>query len=340
MKRRPGRATVNRGGCAAEPLSEPAPETTSLPAEENVARRWQSLAVILVAVLMAQFDLFVVNVAAPSIQAGLHATPASIQTAVGAYSLTYGALLITGGRLGDAFGQAFMLRTGMLLFAGASVLCAISQSGTELVIARVLQGACAALMVPQVLGLVTRLFPVSERRIATSWFGVTLGLGAVLGQSLGGVLVSHSPFGYGWRTIFIVVVPLSLAAAAGVARLMPARPTGRAVTADPPGLIGLSATLLLLFLCLTLLPDNGWPWWDWTLVAAAVCIGSATIHWERLTRRRNGNPIIDTGLFGDRTFQIGLIVNGAYFLAFGGFLFATTFTLQSGIGGKLLRNLG
>jgi MFS family permease len=200
---------------------------------------------------MAQFDLFVVNVAAPSIQAGLHATPASIQTAVGTYSLTYGAFLITGGRLGDAFGQAFMLRIGMVLFAASSVLCAISQTSIELIAGRVLQGACAAIMVPQVLALalVTRLFPVSERRVATSWFGVTLGLGAVLGQSLGGVLVSHSPFGYGWRTIFLIVVPLSLAASVGVARLLPGRPQNRAVAADPIGLAGFSASAVAGHVC-------------------------------------------------------------------------------------------
>lgn len=307
-------------------------EGRQLLAEGTAIRRWQSLAVILIAVLMAQFDLFVVNVAAPSIQAGLHATPASIQTAVGAYSLTYGTFLITGGRLGDAFGQAFMLRIGMVLFAASSVLCAISQTSIELIAGRVLQGACAAIMVPQVLALVTRLFPVSERRVATSWFGVTLGLGAVLGQSLGGVLVSHSPFGYGWRTIFLIVVPLSLAASIGVARLLPGRPQGRTVAADPVGLAGFSATLLLLFACLTLLPDNGWPPWDWALVAAAGCTGAATIWWEKRTSRRNGNPIIDTVLFRNRTFQIGLLVNAAYFLAFGGFLFAMTFTLQNGIG--------
>ena len=81
-----------------------------------------------------------------------------------------------------------------------------------------------------------------------------------------------------------------------------------------------------------MLPDNGWPAWDWALVAAAALAGAATIWWEKLTSRRNGNPIIDTTLFRNRTFQIGLLVNAAYFLAFGGFLFAMTFTLQNGIG--------
>jgi hypothetical protein len=81
-----------------------------------------------------------------------------------------------------------------------------------------------------------------------------------------------------------------------------------------------------------LLPDNGWPPWDWALVAAAALAGAVTVRWEQLTSRRDGNPIIDTVLFGNRTFQIGLLVNAVYFLAFGGFLFAMTFTLQNGIG--------
>ena len=299
---------------------------------QTVTNRRQSLAVILIGVLMAQFDLFVVNVAAPSIQADLHASAAAIQTAVGSYSLAYGALLITGGRLGDAFGHAFMLRLGMLSFACASALCAVSRSGSQLVAGRALQGACAAVMVPQVLALVTRLFPVSERRAATSWFGVTLGLGAVLGQSLGGVLVTSTLFGSGWRAIFLIVIPLALSAALAITKLMPCGPAGGTMAADPAGMAGFSASLLLLFLCLTLLPDHGWTWWDWALVAAAAGIGAVTARWERAVSTKKGNPVIDTVLLRNRVFQVGLTVNAAYFLAFGGFLFAMTFTLQSGLG--------
>jgi MFS family permease len=107
--------------------------------------------VILLGTLMAQFDLFVVNVAAPTLQAGLHTTTGVIQLAVGGYSLTYGTLLMTGGRLGDIFGPRTLLRVGMISLAVASGACTLCQTGPQLVAARLVQGACAALMVPQVL---------------------------------------------------------------------------------------------------------------------------------------------------------------------------------------------
>ena len=126
----------------------PALEAGSQPAVQG--RHWRALPAILLGSLLAQFDLFVVNVAAPSVQAGLHATTGLLQLAVGGYSLTYGTLLMAGGRFGDVLGARSLLRAGMVAFAIASGVCALSQTGPELVAARVAQGACAAVMVPQV----------------------------------------------------------------------------------------------------------------------------------------------------------------------------------------------
>lgn len=292
------------------------------------------MAAILLGTLIAQFDLFVVNVAAPSIQSDLHVSTGLVQIAVGGYSLTYGSLLVAGGRLGDAVGSAFLLKVGMIAFAAASVLCALCQTGPQLVIARLLQGGCAALMVPQVLALITHLFPPEDRSKATSWFGVTLGLGAVLGQALGGVLVAHAPFQLGWRSVFLVVVPVAVVAAWAVSRQFPTRERGHVHTwraFDPAGLAGLTGSLLLIFVAVTLAPDNGWPWWSWLLIGAGSLCMLATIRWESYLSRRGDGAILDTALFRQRTVQIGLAVNSAYFLAFGGVLFVLTFTLQAGL---------
>ena len=213
---------VNCGG--------PASEAGSLPAARG--RAWRALPAILLGSLLAQFDLFVVNVAAPSVQAGLHATTGLLQLAVGGYSLTYGTLLMAGGRFGDVLGARSLLRAGMVAFAIASGACALCQTGPELVAARVAQGACAAVMVPQVLALVTRLFTPAERGKATAWFGVTLGLGAVLGQALGGFLVTHAPWGLSWRMVFLIVIPVALSGAWLIGRSVPAGPS-RARTAGP-----------------------------------------------------------------------------------------------------------
>ncbi len=307
-------------------------------AQYTPGQRWRRLAVILIATLMAQFDLFVVNVAAPGIQTDLHASTAAMQVIIGGYSLTYGTLLIAGGRLGDALGTAYMLRIGMLLFGVTSLLCAVCTNSTELALARLLQGACAAMMVPQVLSLVTVLFPPDQRRQAAAWFGVTLGLGAALGQSVGGLLVSTAVFGAGWRTIFLIVVPPAVLGAIAVGKMLPAARIGSARISDPLGLAGLSAALLMLFLFLTIAPDHHWPTWGWILVAAAVSVGAVTIRAERRLGKRGGHPIIDTELFAHRTFQVGLLVNAAYFFAFGGFLFAMTFTLQDGLHEAAIRS--
>jgi MFS family permease len=121
--------------------------------------------------------------------------------------------------------------------------------------------------------LVTRLFTPVERGKATAWFGVTLGLGAVLGQALGGFLVTHAPWGLSWRMVFLVVLPIALPGAWLVGRSVPAESsqarTGRPGV-DPVGLTSLSASLLLIFAAVTLAPGSNWPWWGWLLVVLGV----------------------------------------------------------------------
>ena len=317
-------AQASREGSDDEALSRPA----------AASRHWRALPAILLGSLLAQFDLFVVNVAAPSVQSGLHATTGLLQLAVGGYSLAYGTLLIAGGRLGDVLGHRSLLRAGMISFAVASGLCALCQTGPELVAARIIQGACAAVMVPQVLALVTRLFTPAERGRATAWFGVTLGLGAVLGQVLGGFLVESAPWGLSWRAIFLVVLPVALPGAWLIGRIVPADPS-RASAArpgvDPAGLGGLSAGLLLIFAAVTLAPESHWPWWGWLLIAVGGLAVTATVRWEKLQAARGQPVVIDPALFRHGVFRIGLGINSAYFLAFGGVLFVMTYTLQEGL---------
>jgi MFS family permease len=298
------------------------------------SRHWRALPAILLGSLLAQFDLFVVNVAAPSVQAGLHATTGLLQLAVGGYSLTYGTLLMTGGRLGDVFGPRSLLRAGMISFAIASGVCALCQTGPELVAARIVQGACAAVMVPQVLALVTRLFTPAERGKATAWFGVTLGLGAVLGQALGGFLVIHAPWGLSWRMIFLVVLPVALPGAWLIGRNVPAESSGARAArpgVDPVGLAGLSSGLLLVFAAVTLAPGSNWPWWGWLLIVLGGLAITATVRWENRQATLGQPAVIDTALFRQGVFRVGLAINSAYFLAFGGVLFVMTYTLQAGL---------
>ena len=140
------------------------------------------LPVVLVAIFMAQFDLYVVNVALPVLQLDLGAGQAALQLVVAGYAFTYAAGLITGGRLGDLLGHRRMYMIGMLAFGATSLLAGVAQTSGQLVVMRLLQGLASAVMVPQVLGLITAHVPQAARVKALSWYGVTIGVGAVAGQ--------------------------------------------------------------------------------------------------------------------------------------------------------------
>ena len=149
------------------------------------------LPVVLLAMFMAGFDIWVVNVAAPSLQRDLHVSDAALQLIVGGYAFMYASGMVTGGRLGDLVGYRRMFMVGVAAFAVASLLCGLAQSPTELVVARLLQGLTGAAMVPQVLALITATFPPQERSRALAWFGVTMGLAFVSGQILGEIGRAH-----------------------------------------------------------------------------------------------------------------------------------------------------
>jgi MFS family permease len=187
------------------------------------------LPVVLLAMFMAGFDIWVVNVAAPSLQRDLHVSDAALQLVVGGYAFMYAS-----GRLGDLLGYRRLFMIGVASFAAASLLCGLAQSPAELVAARLLQGLTGAAMVPQVLALITAIFPPAERSRALSWFGVTIGLAFVSGQILGGLLLQANILGLGWRPIFLVNVPVGAAALIAAALVIP-RVGGSAQAAARPG---------------------------------------------------------------------------------------------------------
>lgn len=305
-------------------------------------RRWAMLPVILIATFMAQFDLYVVNVALPLLHRDLHAGEAALQLIIGGYAFVYAAGLITGGRLGDIYGHRRMFAAGMTAFGIASLLCAVAQSPMELVAARLLQGLTAAAMVPQVLALIGTVFPGPERTRALSLFGVTIGVGAVAGQILGGLLLNADLFGLGWRVIFFVNIPIATVTATIAARLLPAhqaraqqtRKTGTLSRSavDPVGALGISVSLALALVPLTLGRSQGWPTWTWISLCAAAPAMAAVLWWERRVATRGGQPILDTAMFRDPAFNWGLGTSITMFASFFGFVFSLTLVLQNGFG--------
>ena len=300
-------------------------------------RRWLMLPVVLVAMFMAGFDIWAVNVAAPSLQRDLHVSDAALQLIVGGYAFMYASGMVTGGRLGDLFGYRRMFMIGVLSFAAASLLCGLAQSSGELVAARLLQGLTGAVMVPQVLALITAAFPVPERGRALAWFGVTMGIGFVSGQILGGGLLEADVFGLGWRAIFLVNVPVGVLALIAAAIVVPPAWGQRRPRLDPLGAAGVSVSLALALVPLTLGRDQGWPPWTWVSLAAALPLLGLTVAWERRLARRGGDPLLDLPLFRDRVFSAGLAVNFGLVFFFASFMFVLTLLLQAGLGQPPLR---
>ncbi len=314
----------------ADRASSPAQPQPLRPGPEP--RRWLMLPVVLLAMFMAGFDIWVVNVAAPSLQRDLHVSDAALQLIVGGYAFMYASGMVTGGRLGDLLGYRRMFMIGVASFAAASLLCGLAQSPAELVAARLLQGLTGAAMVPQVLALITAIFPVSERSRALSWFGVTIGLSFVSGQILGGLLLQANVLGLTWRPIFLVNVPVGAAALIAAALVIPRTGGQRRPRLDPVGALGVSGSLALALVPLTLGHDEGWPAWTWVSMAASVPAFVLTVIWERRLARRGGEPLLDLALFRDRAFSAGIGVNSALLFFFGSFMFVLTLLLQIGLG--------
>jgi EmrB/QacA subfamily drug resistance transporter len=289
--------------------------------------------VLLSAWFMAQFDFFVVNVAAPSFQHELDAGPAALQLIVGGYIFAYAGGMITGGRLGDLYGYRRLFVGGMIAFALASLLCGVAASSTQLVVARLLQGLTAAVMVPQVLAVITSVFPAETRPRALGWYGAAGGLGSIAGQVLGGLLLTADVFGLGWRAIFLINVPIGAVAAVLAVRLLPRRiEPGHRARLDPLGAFGIAATLALLLVPLVLGHELGWPAWTWICMAAALPAGALTTTWQRRLGARGGQPILDMALFRVGSYVAGIAASAAFLAYFASFMFTLTLLLQDGLG--------
>ncbi|HVY99665.1 MAG TPA: MFS transporter [Dongiaceae bacterium] len=175
-------------------------------------RHWLGLAVLLCGSFVTVLDAMIVQIAIPSIARGLHAGGAALELMIAGYSLGYGVLLVTGGRLGDIHGRKRTFLIGMAAFTVASVLCGVAPSAATLVVARVVQGMTASLVLPQVLASIRVGFNGDERRRAFGIMGLVIGIAAASGQLVGGFLIGSDLWGLGWRLVFLVNLPIGIAA--------------------------------------------------------------------------------------------------------------------------------
>src|SRR5438445_6524906 len=244
-------------------------------------QRWSALAVMLCAVFLAAIDFNVVTIAIPSIQRGLRTNFGEIQLIVAGYALSFAVLLITGGRLGDLYGRRRMYVIGMAGFTIASALCGFARSPTALVGSRVLQGAFAAVMVPQALSFIQVTFTAREQSLAYAIYGIIIGFGMIAGQVLGGLLVSANLFGLGWRPVFLVNLPVGAVAMAFAWWLVRESRAPGGLKLDPGGVVLVSAALTLLLYPLIRGESAGWPPWTWASLAAAAVLIVMFARYER-----------------------------------------------------------
>jgi EmrB/QacA subfamily drug resistance transporter len=275
------------------------------------AATWAPLAVILCGTFVYVLDFFVVNVALPSIQRGLAASPAAIEWIVAGYGLSSAAFLITGGRLGDHYGRRKMFCAGIAVFTVASALCGAAPDAGFLIAARLAQGIGGAVMAPNVLSILGTTYSGPARVKAISVYGMVMGLAAVGGQLIGGLLISANVAGLGWRLIFWVNVPVGIAALALARRLVPESRaaesgTGSAGRLDLRGAALLTAALVAILLPLLDGRQQRWPAWSWACLAAGpVILGLFAVHLRRAARHA-GHPLLDPAIFAVRAFRAGV----------------------------------
>jgi len=245
------------------------------------------LAVLLLAPLMASGDATIANVATPAIRDDLGASGAALELVVGAYFVSFAVLLITGARLGHTHGYKRLFLIGAGVFGTGSLFGGLAPDPGLLILARVLQGAGAALMLPQALSGIQLHFDGEARARAIGRYSLALSGGAVLGQILGGVLVSA---GHSWRPIFLVNVPICVIAIAAGRRALPADGARGASRIDIRGVATLSAGLLLIVAPLTLGRGEGWPAWTWICLAAAPAALALFFRSQRLIDVRALRP--------------------------------------------------
>jgi len=297
------------------------------------------LTIVLIGQLMAVIDNSIVNVAVPSMAVGLRASGALLQLIVAGYTISYAVLLVTGARLGDILGHRRVFLGGAALFTLASLGCGLAPSAGSLVALRFIQGVGAAVMIPQVLSLIQRTFTQPAARAgAMSRYAAVLSGGVVLGQVLGGLLVSANIAGSTWRPIFLVNVPVGVAVLA-FGRLLPAADPERPQRQlDLPGLLTLTPAVLAFVLPLVLGQSLGWPAWGWALLAASVVLAAALGPVERLVHARGGQPILPRALLAAPGVATGIAGMFMLMLIFGGWLFTLTLHLQDGLGYSALRS--
>jgi EmrB/QacA subfamily drug resistance transporter len=296
-------------------------------------RRWIALGVVLLATFMGVMDMFIVNVAIPSIQKSLHADFSQVQLVIAGYTLAYSVGLVTGGRLGDVIGRKRMFLIGTAAFTLTSLAAGLSPDASVLIVFRVLQGLAAAVMLPQVTSIIQVSFPPVERNTAFSYFGAVNGLSSIVGQIIGGLLLRGDVLHLGWRAVFMVNIPIgviSLVMAASVLRETEADEQAKNKL-DVIGALLLGVAVFLLVNPLAELSSSGWNGISDLQIVFAVVFSALFVAYERRLERQGILALVPFRLFRFGAFRSGLLIRFFFATGISPLFFCLAFYLQVGV---------
>jgi EmrB/QacA subfamily drug resistance transporter len=280
---------------------------------------------------MDLIDGTVLQVALPSLRSGLHASSTELEWAMAGYTFAFASGMITSSRLGDRYGRLKVFQAGLAAFVVTSLLTGLATGPGMLVITRIAQGASASLMVPQVLTMLRVEFPPGEQQAAATVYGLTFSIGGVGAPLLGGILLNADLFGWGWRPIFFINVPVGIAAFIGTVLLCRDSRSEHAAHTDVPGVLIATTGLLALFYPLVEGRTLGWPWWIFAVMAACPLTLWLFVRYERTIVARRGSPLIDPAMLRERSVVGGLTV-AVLFFAGAAYPVVLTVHLQSTVG--------
>lgn len=306
-------------------------------AQENAAsftskKRTIALIIVSLAFVMDLLDSTIVNIAIPSIKVNLAASYSEIQWVIAGYSLAFALLLVTGGRMGDVYGYKKLFMIGVGGFTIASLLSGLSQGPNMLIIARLIQGSMAALMVPQVMSLMQIMYKPSERGAINGLFGALGGISASLGPVVGGLLIKANVFGLDWRPIFLINIPIGLFALFAAIKYLPDGKSSHPLKLDLIGTGIIMVAMLLLVFPLIQGREYNWPTWSIIMLVASIPAFIIFALWQVKKDKIDGSALVQPALFKKLTFGVGLSVNFVFEMAITGFFLTFGLVLQIGLG--------
>jgi MFS family permease len=289
------------------------------------------MVVLLLGAFLPMLDFFIVNVALPTIDSTLHSSAPMLELIVAGYGTAFAVSLVVGGRLGDAYGRQRLFAIGLAGFTLTSLLCGVAPTVGVLVAARVLQGFSAAMIQPQVLATFQATLDGHPRSRAIGLYSATGGIAVVVGQLLGGALLNADIAGTTWRPIFLVNVPIGLAALLLTPGVVPPSRSPHPAGVDVPGTALLAVTIVSLLIPLTEGPALHWPAWLWAVLAVAPVAAAGMVAVERRAERAGRTPLVPPSLVSLPIVQRGLAMAVPFFLGFGTFMFVFALTVQDGL---------